>query len=95
MICKQLLGFLLLAVALSACNSGNPKKVKTKAIPEAQKQETVHSEKKPDGSEDLKDTTNTENVFRRYDAVKKILKNGIRQLASTVRQILKICMQMK
>ncbi|WP_430402837.1 hypothetical protein [Fluviicola sp.] len=74
MICKQLLVFLLAAAALSACNSGNPKKAKTKAIPEAQKQETVHSEKKPVVSEDLKDTTNTENVFRRYDAVKKILK---------------------
>lgn len=43
--------------------------MKTKAKPEA-----VHSEKKSNVSEDSKDTQNTENVFRRYDAVKKILK---------------------
>ncbi len=74
MISKQLLAFYLLAVLLSACNSGNPKEDKTKAIPEAENQETVHSEKKPAVSEDTKDEPNTENVFRRYDAVKTVLK---------------------
>ncbi|WP_186280153.1 hypothetical protein [Fluviicola chungangensis] len=50
--------------------------MKTKVIPEAQKQKAVHSDKKtkPDASGDSKDKPNTENVFRRYDAVKKILK---------------------
>ena len=74
MICKQILVFLLAAAALSACNSGNPKEDKTKVIPEAEKPETGHPEKKPAVSKDFEETPDTGNIFRRYDAVKKILK---------------------
>jgi hypothetical protein len=74
MICKQLLVLLLAAAALSACNSGNPRELKTKAITKAEKQKTVHPEKKPAVSKDFEETPDTGNIFRRYDAVKKILK---------------------
>ncbi|WP_343605779.1 hypothetical protein [Fluviicola sp.] len=78
MIRKQLLVFLLGITTFSACNSGTPKEEKTNAVLQAEKPKTVHSEKKKqaisEDSEQTPDIPDTGNIFRRYDAVKKVLK---------------------
>lgn len=84
MICKQLLGFLLAAAALSACNSGNSgnsKEDKTKDKTEVEKNKALSSQDKSALSEDSEEESNTENVFRRYDAVKNILKKWNRAIS--------------
>ena len=74
MICKQILAFSLVAVLLSACDSGKSKENKPKDTPSAEKHEPLSSKEKPASSEKSEDTLNDENIFRHYDAVKKILK---------------------
>ncbi|AEA45030.1 hypothetical protein [Fluviicola taffensis] len=74
MIGKQIGVFFLLAVGLSGCSSENTKEDKTKTDSEVDVQKKTHSEDEVALSKESDRDPNTENVFRRYDAVKKILK---------------------